>query len=331
MTISKFNNYLTKEKKKKIINLYDEGYNTVEIAKQLNRNNSSIGRFLRKNSRFPYRSTTGILKKDIQTICDMYLSGVTAKEILKRNPHLNICEETVINIAKRNDVKIRPRGKQVNFKEDFFENIDCEEKAYYLGMFLADGNVCKPNGRENQKSYIIQIELMESDKYIIEKFKELIDSDNKIYKVSKGKSYNCHFMVNSRKMAGDLRKYGIFERKTFYTELCYCIPDYLMPHYIRGIFDGDGTVYFRHKDPKILRFGFYGTHKLMSQLRDYLFEKIGLTPNKVYDKETVSFTNNGKQEDIVSFYNYIYKDATIYLKRKKQKFDNYFQARNISI
>lgn len=46
--VSKFNNYLSQEEKDIIISMYNEGYNTVVIANKLNRHNSSIGRFLKK-------------------------------------------------------------------------------------------------------------------------------------------------------------------------------------------------------------------------------------------------------------------------------------------
>lgn len=46
---SKYNSYLTQEEKETILIMHNEGYNTVEIAKELNRSDSSIGRFQKKN------------------------------------------------------------------------------------------------------------------------------------------------------------------------------------------------------------------------------------------------------------------------------------------
>lgn len=43
------------------------------------------------------------------------------------------------------------------FNEDYFEEIDSEEKAYWLGFLMADGNVYKPkNGRQGLISISLQ-------------------------------------------------------------------------------------------------------------------------------------------------------------------------------
>ena len=135
---------------------------------------------------------------------------------------------------------------------------------------------------------------------------------------------NCFENVNSN----DLSKYGLHERKTFEAELTDLVPKELYTHYIRGIFDGDGTVYIRSKTNQLV-FGFYGTHELVSQVKQYLIEQIGIRDNSIYDKDTVSFVTFTRKQDVINFYNLIYSNSHFYLDRKKEVFEKYFQIKNI--
>ena len=64
-------------------------------------------------------------------------------------------------------------------KEDYFSEIDTEQKAYFLGLMLTDGAVVKDNKGERQDT--ISLELVETDVEIINKFKEEINSNSSLY------------------------------------------------------------------------------------------------------------------------------------------------------
>ena len=314
---SKFNNYLTQEEKDIILSMYNEGYNTVVIADKLKRHNSSIGRFLKKQGFQANNNRTRLTNTDRQNIIKYYQEGKTAKEILALYNNKVGTENTIMSIIK--DVGIgRPRGKTCDADINYFETIDTEAKAYFLGLLLTDGNVHKI--KRDTEQYRIQIMLHSQDREILECLKKELHSSNKIIHYQKDNRNECAFGIQSVKMAYDLAKQGIVPNKTFIAELNYNIPHHLFRHYIRGIFDGDGTVYYSKEH---LHFGFYGTHKLVAQVQDWLIEQINLTRHKITDKETVSFTTYQKKQDIENFYKLIYTNANFYLKRKKEKFDNY--------
>ena len=301
------------------------GNTTVTIGNELGRSNTTIGRFLNKKGLQPLNMHNGILKSDIDEIVGMYTNGMDAKEILSYFSDKIKCENTIINILRREGVNIRKRGVATSFKKDYFKTINTEAKAYYLGLLLTDGNVFK--AKRNTPQYRIQISLKLSDINIIEKFKEELNAMNKISTYTTSSRSECMFSVHSNEMASDLSKYGIVERKTFNTELTTLIPDDLYRHYIRGIFDGDGTVYIRKNNQLI--FGFYGTHNLVNQVKYYLIQEINISNNSTFDKETVSFVTFSKKKDVINFYNYIYKDASFFLERKKKKFEEFFVMKNI--
>lgn len=72
---SKFNNYLSENEKEIILTMYNNGYNTVTIAKKLNRNNSSIGRYLKKIGLKATYSKCELSEDEKQKIREMYEQG----------------------------------------------------------------------------------------------------------------------------------------------------------------------------------------------------------------------------------------------------------------
>ena len=291
-----------------VLKLNKEGYNTVQIAKQLNCSDSTIGRILKKYGVKAKGNKRKLPPTTEKMMCDLYNQGYTTVEIGKQ---FGYTDGGIRKILTKNGVKMR-RGvrRSVCGKHDFFEVIDSEEKAYFLGLFIADGCVCYLPSRPD-RAPVISIELEQEDKYLIEKLKECLDGTMKI---TQNRSC-CKISFASQKMADDLAKYGVVANKSDKTYLPQIQPE-LMGHLIRGIFDGDGTVY-QHTTGK-LRFGFYGTNTICNQIKEYY----GFEPS-VFDKEGVSFICMQKQSDIEKFYSHIYADATVYMVRKKSKFDSY--------
>jgi hypothetical protein len=197
-----------------------------------------------------------------------------------------------------------------------------------IGFMLADGNITqiKRNGKLSN-CYAIKIEIITADEYILKEFQNIIGSHNHIHRTIRNRQnsilYTSAINVQSTKMAHDLFRYGIIPNKTFKTYLSNQIPFKYMRDYIRGIFDGDGTVYKYRK--KYLRFAFYGTYKLMFDIREFLYNTVGLSKNAIITQknENVSFIPYAKKQDCYKFYHYIYDDANLYLKRKKQIFDKF--------
>lgn len=204
--------------------------------------------------------------------------------------------------------------------EDYFDNIDSEEKAYFLGLLISDGNVfLSKTGRSSS----ISITLQELDKYMLEKFKEELHTNTKVAADGRG----CYqIAIRSNRLAKDLSRYGIVPRKTLKTHLPLNIPDTLMCHMFRGIMDGDGSIFVK---PKGIKDHFYhtvsfcGTHQLMQEMSDYLFNNLKLSfhPN-VYDysNRSLSEFKINRLHDVNLYFDWIYKTSSIYLIRKYDKY-----------
>ncbi|MFC6602075.1 LAGLIDADG family homing endonuclease [Ectobacillus funiculus] len=227
---------------------------------------------------------------------------------------------TVANIVRRHGFTLRQGGYIPALKfTDFFRTIDTEEKAYYLGMMITDGCVVIQESR----SPCIGIMLKKEDKYIIDRFAEILGFESDRVKISNRDE--IYFRFHSKEMADDLAKFGVTPTKTFTTYIP-TITEHVMPHLIRGCFDGDGSVFVHttKEGRNSLRVAFYGTHLACEQFQGHLINTLNISKTKVYKQKShnVSFININRKKDILAFYNYIYKDAKIYLNRKKEEFDN---------
>jgi hypothetical protein len=170
-------------------------------------------------------------------------------------------------------------GKSYRFNEDYFENIDTNEKAYFLGYIGADGNV-RYRKRKNGISKCFTIELQYKDKYILERFKEELEGEFKIHEVNAKDSHKCRIEFINNKFCNDLSKYGIEPRKNIHYEPKN-IPKEFIPAFIKGFFDGDGCISgTKVDDENIYKIGEYtiatsGNRDLMVWIKNEL-EKLGI-------------------------------------------------------
>lgn len=241
------------------------------------------------------------------------------KEIAKI---FNVNEKTIKINAKKYGLtsKIGSQGaRKHKFNERYFENIDSEEKAYWLGFIAADGCVYK-----NKQSYRLQINLKGSDIDHLKKFQKAICSDYKITekKVGKAQSNTCQLKINSTKMCNDLIKNNIIERKSIIFEPPILNKN-LMNHFIRGYFDGDGWITsYKRKDSNGYRneVGIIGGKKTLNYFIDFLPK--GFSKYEKYKDDKIIQISGSSIKTISETYNYLYENATIFLDRKKNVFEN---------
>lgn len=322
--------YLSSESVDEMVRLYlQEGFNTVEIGEMFDVCNSSVGRNLKK--RGIDVSLVGNLRKrkasaeDELAICNMYKNGHTMAEI--RNTY-ELSDLTMSMILRRNNIKTRDAMRRsVISNHNYFDQIDTVAKAYFLGWMISDGSIIRSKSRKN-RSNVISLEIQSSDVKILQLFcKEIGASEDIIGKstrIERNKKDTKHVRFASNKMSESLSKYGVIPNKSKVTYLP-TISHNLMPHLIRGIFDGDGTAYI-YKN-KYIRFGFYGSIQICLDILDYLHKTIGLNKNGIY-KMQHCFLISWQGEDAANrFSQYIYNQdcGDFYLDRKKEILYNYIK------
>lgn len=262
-------------------------------------------------------------------IINYYLSKpMTLKEVEDK---YELSHPTISKILKNTPKYTKAKLNNPNMKEHFFQEINCEENAYFLGLLISDGNVFQ-DGTGRQASISITLDL--KDEYMLNKFKEVVNANTSVSHDGRG----CgQIAVRSNIMAEDLAKYGVVPRKSYNTYLPK-IPNEYMFHLIRGIFDGDGSILAKPSPNNdghnrfLHSISFCGTHELMQNISDYIFEYLDLQQKPtVYDYKDrqLSELKIQNKDDIYLFGEYMYKNANIFLLRKKEIYDNFKQHYNL--
>ena len=321
---------LTQNQLKEIKRLNKEGWSTKQIYEQMGITKSQAYKAIRRMGLKSNCNRT-MTPDSIKIIKEKYLEGETIEEITDKYFKDKYCSGE-INMVLRKLGITRPNGTQAKINHDYFENIDSEHKAYWLGFIYADGSITKKVYEKGSYTYRLRMELMFEDKYILEQMALDLKSDLKPKEyyndTSHFEGYNkpkhtAYIMFSSKKMGEDLVKLGVVPNKTFILKSLPNIPDNLMKHFIRGYFDGDGSVYLT-KDNTI-KTAFYGTHDFINSIQDFLIKELDLTKKKITDQKeaNVSFVGMAKQES-EKLYHYMYDEATIFLNRKYEKYNKYF-------
>ena len=202
-----------------------------------------------------------------------------------------------------------------HFQRDYFKVIDSEQKAYWLGFIAADGCV-------GTHMNTVRIDLKSTDKTHLEKLRSSIHGDQPI--VSSHRGASCYLDMNSKDMVQDLIRYGITPNKSLTLDINFdLIPFDLLHHFIRGYFDGDGSINYYTRAPYWYdewELSFISTAKVLLKFQE-LFNK----PHKLFAcGNNFRFCYKSKQ-DIKEVLEYMYQDATIYLDRKYEKVLNFLK------
>ncbi len=297
---------------------------TTKIAEQIGGSQSGVERLLKRHGfETPGRELRAKLSdSDAKKAVMLYEEGMTTVEI---GEMFGVTDPIIAKYIRKQGGSIRRAVRRSNVKQHgYFHTIDTKEKAYFLGWILTDGSVVEHKNRPD-RSNTISFELKLSDKYMVERFATELGASKE--NVGEDRGRLAYFRFASKEMADDLAQYGIVPRKSLISYMPI-IDESLMPHLIRGIFDGNGTVTIGTKDGSI-RFAMYGTEELCTQFRDYLSDTIGLRSPKV-SKGTCWHVWYYKH-DAKPFFDYIYKDSEdLRLKRKYDRFVSWFDQNGIT-
>lgn len=261
-----------------------------------------------------------MLKNQIQKLKKEYDSGLSLNELSKKYGWSisHIHKEFKKNNISCRSLSISHIKKKCNY--NFFENIDTEAKAYFLGFLYADGAMTHNS---------MKLTLHSKDLHILQTFKKEIESEHQFIN---DRGY-IRIQIGNLKLYQDLLDKGCGLRKsltlTFPTEIQ--VPNYLIRHFIRGYFDGDGCItYGINKKYKHLnwKFSIIATYPFNTKLQAILgkeiyssFQNVKLYREKDNDKLCYLTVGSSSDHLIEKIYNYLYKDSEFFLIRKKNKFE----------
>lgn len=247
-----------------------------------------------------------------------------------------INRKTLKKYLTQQNIEIVANGGRTNFNFDFFETIDTEEKAYWLGFLYADGYI-------GSKDFSVGLNISLKDIDHLRKFNCALDYKKGLNisethqfhsTVNKNKNGEIMYMVSTvirnKKLWTDLNKKGCVPNKSLILQF----PNKnifktkkLIYDFIRGYVDGDGTlgVYRHSKSNNRLEESLLivGTKDFLIGVQKYLGNGF-LMQKTNCNKNTYRLGYCTKKAHVAA--DLLYKNASIYLNRKYNIYVNKFAA-----
>ena len=253
-------------------------------------------------------------------------------EFIKNN-YMEMSNKELSQILNRTENAIHLQASRMGLKKypyfcdyHYFDNIDTEEKAYWLGFLSADGWI---NRNEDTGSCAVGIELQYADLNHLKKFNKSIAGNYQITdrwrvcslsKDQTKKHHTCTIRIFSKNMYNSLINLGFSNNKSYDFQFP-TIDKKLLRHYIRGYFDGDGCLTVTNK---FFAVQFITASESFINSLIALLEELDLHVshhNYINDFGTLMFNPRlTRNADKLKFLDYIYKDSSIYLDRKYKKY-----------
>lgn len=234
------------------------------------------------------------------------------------------------NILKSNNIHIRDlrESHELFYDKEYFKIVDTSEKAYWLGFIYADGSISKRN--------VFSIKLSTKDINQLYKLKSDLKSEHVIGEYEMDTEYGhikyCMLSIHSIEMCKQLKKLGVEYDKT---KICNFPDENILPKefiwdFIRGFFDGDGSVYvstnkWEHGIYKTPGVSFTGTENILQSILEEVKQHY---PTKTivrpyYNGKPVFDLKFGGIELVNTIYHLIYNNATRWLERKRSVFEQF--------
>lgn len=282
-----------------------------QIAKEHNVDLSTIYRKCRKfGLTDPSEKWT---KKELQLLKKEYTYN---PEVHKLFP--NRTKSSVYHKASRLRLPNLIRKSKHRVNQFFFQKWS-PEMAYIFGWFCSDGSVSSNNNR-------CLIALNPKDYEILEKIKFNLNSSHPIHKYQNKNQTSVSLVIYNKLLHDDLVKLGCMPNKTKIFRFPK-VPKKFISHFIRGYFDGDGSIHFNK--PNTIKLKFCGTKHFIQNLQIILQQILKIKPHKYWKHRHIwNCQYYGKDARKICYW--MYKDCkSLYLKRKKERFNNHIKQRTI--
>ena len=296
--------------KDQIIQQFSQGASIVNIASEFHVARNTVGRRLRL---WGYDTSVNFkgdlnnqLKDRTDEVIELYNNGLTIAEIARK---LNYAESSISRLLDNNDINKRDDRYQVN--QDFFKIIDTPNKAYILGWWYSDGNI---------NFNYIRLYIASEDDYILDWIKEQLNFSGELKRYPSREPHHkpmTTLSICKRSMAQDMIGLGCCVAKSMILKFPTYnqVPLRFIPDFIRGYFDGDGSVGNG--------ISFVGTLAFITRLVDFLPLEITNIYQHFKDRAPEDSSHKlliGRKSEMLKFYDFIYYDSSLMcLRRKRDK------------
>jgi intein-encoded DNA endonuclease-like protein len=307
---------------------YHNGLTNKEISEKYDIPITTVNVYLRgiKPKPFSYHDYTEEQREEIK---NKYLSGNSTVVIGKEyGVSHKVIARTLesMGIARTGESR-----RKYKLDEHYMDVIDTPEKAYILGFFYADGSV-------NTPKQTVAMSLQEEDGYILERIRNCFSSEKPLEyldysnKHDFGYSYKNQYrlLFFSKYLCKELINKGMLQNKSLILEYPEWMPEELHRHFIRGYFDGDGSIVVHKKAGHKTQttFSITSTEKFCKSVQNILINELDIGGGNIYDASchngiTRCLSINGNIQT-KKIFDWLYSDTDFYLTRKYEKYINAF-------
>lgn len=272
---------------------------------------------------------------DIDEMKRLYCSGMSCAEIAKIFGYKT--PKSINDKLKKAGVEIRigqnKNSQSIIYRTDIFKTIDCEWKAYYLGLLLTDGWIT------NRKDGVVDtIGFSSVDKDAVEyislctgKPMQIVNRPSQ--KIGpNGKVINqlteYRVILTSIEAVADIARLGVVQNKTHTLSGPLLNPGELvyLPQILRGIIDGDGTLGFPTNSPSTMYFRILSASEEFIDWCIWALNVIGMRDlHKRRLTDTLMCIDTAKPTNIAILANSIYR-GNFGMSRKHNLIHNHFNT-----
>lgn len=343
--------------------LFNKNISYPEIAKELNKTvracqAKAIRLGLKKkecNTWIDKKRADFWTDKEIENLifcADNYSSYSEISKIVGRSVKSISCKLSELgkHLKEKTEIEKANYRRAYSVDDNYFETIDSQKKAYWLGWLITDGFITTNlnTKRGNINTNTIGLKLQAKDRYVLEDFKKDLNTDIFIKTIKGRKAFEytnkitnktvcikggeqAEFRFTSAKMIQSLAKYGIHQNKTYDVVFPKELDSKYYPGFIAGVISGDGCIDIKkNRKGFILRCTIAGTLDLVQKIREILIKEICFNPEKKiskYESSKCLYRLELNQTETIALYNWLQKNGISLMERKNKLIEEFINER----
>ena len=258
-----------------------------------------------------------------EELCRLYLTEKRSLEDIARLYGASrvavwkYCEAEQLVKRNRSEARLEAQRKgkvPQNFyaiNEKFFREWS-PEMAYILGLLITDGNVSDRG----------TISLCMNEQGLLRKVASAMSAMHNVTP-SKHQQGLHMFHFTRVEILKDLTELCVVPRKSMTVRFPE-VPEPFLADFIRGVFDGDGSVFFDSRSERYpVRTKFVSSSQAFIQRLEMALQKLDMPARRIYEQPTkngISYMFRYGHKDSEKLYRIMYANGSLFLERKYQKF-----------
>lgn len=291
--------------------------NIRDMAKKYNVYDRALSKFIKKENIIRAYKDKAWLQAQFE------IKALSTREIANiANCGISIVNENCNKWNIKQD-PTKVKTKKVVYDTTFFETINTESKAYWLGFVMIDGGLSYTTGQ-----YRLRLQLQQLDKPHLLQLANTIAlgasiQDGSSKRTKDSEQFFSILKIYNKKICTDLKHLGMVPSQKHHNTFPD-IPTELYPHFIRGVFDADGSLHVNSRGIIRLKFA-SSAHSVIIRILDILRSIVHDNTLSTYTERnmTIISATGVKAYQIL---HWMYTDSTIQLDRKKDIYCDWLET-----